>query len=201
MRVDENGDATLFEAAKNLADLAAAHRIDAVGGLVQNQNGGRMNESLRQSQALQHALGIFADPHGGPLAQAHQFQLLRNQLLSARCVDARERRVEIEHAGAGKVGGKAVILRQVPNGPPRFGLAGIAAEDEGAAVSWPDGGEQGLDEGGLSRPIRSKQPEDGAAANLKRNAVNGADLSARPAGNVDFGEVLSFDGVCGVHSP
>ena len=137
----------------------------------------------------------------GPLAQAHQLQLLGDQLLSARCVDARERRVEIEHAGAGEVGGKAVILRQVPDGPAGFGLAGIAAEDEGAAFGRPDGGEQGLDEGGLSRPIRSKQSEDGATANLQRNAVNGPDLAPRPSGSVDFGEVLSFDGVFGVHSP
>src|ERR1700691_5152359 len=134
MRVDEDGDATLFEAAKNLADLAASHGIDAIGGFVQNENGWRVNESLSQSQALQHAFGIFADPHGGPLAQAHQFQLLGDQLLSARGVDARERGVEIEHAGASKVGGKTVILRQVPDGPAGLGLAGVAPEDESAAM-------------------------------------------------------------------
>jgi hypothetical protein len=201
MRVDENGDATFFEAAKDVADLAAAHGIDAIGGLVQDENGGRVNESLRQSQPLQHALGIFADPHGGPLAQAHQFQLLGDQLLSARWVYARERRVEIEHAGAGKVGGKAVILRQVPNGPAGLGLAGIAPEDEGAAFSWPDGGEQGLDERGLPCPIGPQQPENRTTANLKRNAVDGPDLPARPSRSVDFGEVLGFDGVCGIHSP
>ncbi len=97
-----------------------------------------MNESLRQSQTLQHAFGIFADPHGGPLAQAHQFQLLGNQLLSARSVHARERRVKIEHAGASEISGKAVILRQVPDGTARLRLAGIAPEDQGRAMGWPD---------------------------------------------------------------
>ena len=38
MRVDEDGDAALFEAFQDIADLAAAHGIDAIGGFVQNQN-------------------------------------------------------------------------------------------------------------------------------------------------------------------
>ena len=192
---------TVAEAPQNVANVAAADRIDAVGGLVQNQNGGRMNERLSEAQALQHAFGVFADAHRGPLTQAHQLQLFGDQLLSARCVDARECRVKIEHAGAGEVSGKTVILRQVPDGMACAGIARVPAEYEGGAVRRPDGGEQRFDEGGLPCPVRTQEPENGATADPQRNAVNGPHLAPLPLGGVHFGQVLSFDGEFGVHSP
>ena len=158
-----------------------------------------MNQCLRQAQPLQHAFGIFADPHGAPLAQAHQLQLLGNQLLSPCGINARERRVEIEHAGTGKVSGKAVVLRQVSDGPPRLRLAGIAAEDERGAVGGAHSRQQSLDECGLPCPIGPQQTEDYTAANAQRNAVNGAHLPPLPAGDVNLREVLGFDRVFGVH--
>ena len=135
VRVDEDGDTALFKAAQDFPDLPPADGIDAVGGLIQNQNGWRMDQRLRQSQTLQHAFGIFADPHGAPLAQAHQFQFPESAS-SPRDVDARERRVKIQHSGAREVGREAMVFRQVPDGPPRFGLRSHRARKSARCRAW-----------------------------------------------------------------
>ncbi len=60
MGIQEDGDALLLQRFQNVADLAAAHRIDAVGRLIQNQQLGLVHQCLCQAHALQHALRILA---------------------------------------------------------------------------------------------------------------------------------------------
>ena len=159
---------------------------------------GRMDQRLRQPQALQHALRILAEPEGAPLGQAHQLEQLGNQLLAARGVHARKSGVKIQHAGAGKVRGKAMVLGQVPDGTPGFGFAGIAAENQSIAGGRMHRRQQQLDEGGLARAVRAEQSENGAARHAQRDVVYRRHFAPRPTGAIDLRQAAGLDGVLGL---
>lgn len=57
---EKDGDAVGFEAQDEVADLAGAKGVDAGSGFVEDEEAGRLNERLREANALKHSLGIAA---------------------------------------------------------------------------------------------------------------------------------------------
>ena len=92
VRVQENRDALGFEFVQDVADLFAADGIDAVARFVEHQQLRRMHQRLRQSDALQHAFGILAEPDRTPFVEAHFLHQFGNAGLALRSPTCRRAR-------------------------------------------------------------------------------------------------------------
>ena len=86
-----------------------------------------MDDCLREPQPLQHAFRVLPDSHMAPLIQSHQFEQLRYAPGPRRRVHTGKSGVEVEHASASEISGKAVIFGQV---------ADVIASG-GFSSSWP----------------------------------------------------------------
>src|ERR1041385_1624813 len=82
---------------------------------------------------------------------------------------------------AGHVRRESMVFGQVAHRPPRFGFAGIPAEDHGAARGGMRAREQQLDECGLARSVRSQKSERGTALHVERNSIHRPNFFAGPA--------------------
>ena len=125
----QDGDAAPFQIENQIANLARAGRIDARGRLVEHDKPGFLDERLRESDPLQHALGITAEPPIARILQANereQFVRARFQLLPAQTA---EFSVKTERLFAGQIFVEIGILRQKTDcfAAPHF--AAVAAED------------------------------------------------------------------------
>ena len=69
---------------EEVADLAAADRVDAVGRLVEEQDLRIVDQRRGEAEALRHALRELLDPHVLPLRQAHPLEKPRRALADRR---------------------------------------------------------------------------------------------------------------------
>ena len=113
MRVEKDRFPLRFERLHQVADFAAADRIDAVGRLVEEDHVRLVQQRLGDAEALFHALGVGANLVVHPSLEADRFQHFRDALAAYAGRDAQQGAVEIEQTGAGVVVGKAMVLRQI----------------------------------------------------------------------------------------
>lgn len=111
--VDEDRPALVFELLADLADVAAAFGVDAVGGFIEQDEFGIIHEGLGDADALTHALGVLLDAFVGPVAHADEFEELVDAVLADASGDARHAAVEVEDLPAFEVVGEAVVLGEV----------------------------------------------------------------------------------------
>ena len=115
VRIDEDGFALVFELLKEGANFAAAHRIDAVGRLIQKNHVGIVKERLGNSQALLHALGVSPDLVMHPTFESDQLQHFGDAFLALGPGHAQQAAVEFQQAVSAMIVRKAVIFRQIAN--------------------------------------------------------------------------------------
>ena len=70
----KNGDAAPFQIENQVANFARAGGIDARGRLVEHDQFGFLDERLREPDALQHSLGIAAEPAIARILQANEIE-------------------------------------------------------------------------------------------------------------------------------
>ena len=87
------------ELAHEVAHLADAARVEAVGGLVEDQQIGGLEQGGRDGEALLHAERVRLDAVFRPIAQADGLQ----HLVDASARDVAGGGEEVERAAAGKV--------------------------------------------------------------------------------------------------
>ena len=72
MTVQEHARTTITNLDEDVANILPAHRIDAVGRLVEYHQIGIVDHGGGDADSLQHALGIGGDLLVSPVGHAHQ---------------------------------------------------------------------------------------------------------------------------------
>ncbi len=144
--------------------VLAALRVHAVGGLVQQQQPGIVDQGDRQLDPLEHAGGEAAERAVALLVEAD----LVADLGGALARGSRRQAAELAHEGdevrGGHVTWQAGALREIPDAgadPERVG-GHVVAQHRGAAPVRHDQAEEELEEGGLAGAVGADQA--GAAA-------------------------------------
>ena len=156
VRVEEERDAFGGELQQEVADLAAADGVDAVGRLVEEHEARARHERLRDAEPLHHALRERLDLAVGGTREADLLQ----EAAGARVVRAGHAREEVEGLARGEVVREAVVLGEEADRPPRQRLADGDAEDLPLALGRVDDPEQQLDERRLARAVGAEEAED-----------------------------------------
>ena len=120
----ENGHAFGDEFVENAPEVAARNRIDARGGLVEQDHLGAMNERADQAEFLLHAAGEFAGHAGAELAHAGGLKQLRGARGALGLADAEQIGVKADVFVDGEIFIEAEALRHVTERV--FGAFGIA---------------------------------------------------------------------------
>ena len=88
VRGEEDGRSLAPQLADELADVLHALRVEAAGGLVEDDEVGTVDEGQGDPQTLAHAVGVTAHLRPGPLRQAHHLEDFGYALLADLAVHA-----------------------------------------------------------------------------------------------------------------
>ncbi len=191
--VQKNRRAALRLLPQEVADLAPAHRIDAVGRLVQQEDVRLVHQRGGEAQPLRHPLGEFLDPHVGPLRQAHAVEQLRDSRFQGCGVHSRHAPEDRQRLAGGQISRKPVALGQVADAAPALRIRRGDSAQPGLARSRVGQAEQDLDGCGLAGPVGPEQAEDLAARDLQVQARQGLDPAAPETGPVDLAQPARLD--------
>ena len=178
---DEHRHPRLDELVEERPELAPRDRVDAVGGLVEEQHPGLVEERGGQRQLLVHAPGELV---GAPVHEALEPRDGEQPLgplpedVARQDVEARE---ELEVLHDREVPVEAVLLRQEPERladlaarprvhPEHAGLPGVEVDEPG----------QRADGGGLAGPVGADEPVE----------LPGPDREGHPGERLDLAEAL-----------
>src|SRR5262245_60720636 len=118
MTIDEYSLALLFELLQKAAHLTAPHRIDAVRGLIQNEQFRVMHQRLGKPEALEHSLRELFHRAPSPLSQSDEGEEFRPALPDFATTHAAQARVVLERRVGRVVSRDAVVFRKIPHEPP-----------------------------------------------------------------------------------
>jgi len=138
-----------------------AFRIDAVGGFVHDEHIGVLDEDVRDTQALLHALRIGARPAVHGLGHAHAGDQLVDARLQIVAGEAVHRAGHAQVLPARHIGIKAHIIRQIAHKAlDLYGVSGaVHAGDGGASGGGLGQAQQHQRGGGLACTVGSQQAE------------------------------------------
>src|SRR5262249_27847707 len=148
VRVEEDRRAPAAQLVEDLADLAAADRIDAVGRLVEEDHVGVVYQRLGDAHALFHALGIGLDLVVHAALEADHVEDLADALLLQTGGHLQQAAVEVEQAGGGVILGEAVVLGQIADAPADGDGTDRLVEQGGGALGRLEDAQEDLDQGG-----------------------------------------------------
>jgi hypothetical protein len=190
------------ETVKDIVNFAAAGGIDAVGRFIKNEEFRMVDERLRKTEPLQHSLGVFLDADASPIGKTNEFEEARNSFAAFARRQPGKGAVEIQHAGAGEVGRKTMIFRQISDRTAGFVQADVFTKDPGRTRRSMHRREKHFYESGFARSVRAKQAEFDSNRNAQSQVANGFYFLASEASSIYLFQALGFDGViCGAHSP
>src|SRR5215472_9616702 len=187
----EDGHAVGGDLADQAADLAGALRVQAVGGLVQDDQFPGTKQAGSDGQALLHAQRVRPVALSGRAEQAHPVQ---------RRVDPGRRgpRVggpvggvdpgQVGPPGQVRVKGRALDQRADPGQDPAGRPGGRVAEQADAAAGRVDQAEQHPDGGGLARPVRAEEAVDRTGRDGQGESVHRELAAAEPLGQPAGGD-------------
>ena len=107
----------LVEAPNLLPQGDAAHRVEAGGGLVEEQHGGLMDQRQREVEAAAHAARVGADPTVGRRGQADPLEQAVGPGVGFLAGDAVQDGLELEQLAAGHEGVDGRVLQRHADGP------------------------------------------------------------------------------------
>lgn len=174
-RTHHYGDTLSLQSGEHLPELLAADRVHAGGRLVEEEDAGLVDHRAAQSQFLLHAAGKLPRP-----PHPERFQL---------AVNLRHKVVVLLNAGVehgcekGKVllDGKILVQGEMPGHVPYHAaylheiLADIAAAHPHLTRARHQQGRHYPEESGLAGPVRTDNPEYGAALHLQADPVQRRD--------------------------
>jgi hypothetical protein len=159
LRGEQHVRAGRHQSANGLPKVDPTPRIQAGGGLIEQQQAGRSHQAGSEVQAASHATGVGTDQ---PVGVARQAELLehpggcRPSLLAAESEQPADH-LQILPAGHGLLDGR-VLTGQTDRPPHPGGLTGgvESGHPQRAAIGTDQGGD-GSDEGRLSGAVRPEQ--------------------------------------------
>ena len=180
---DQDGPSFGGQAAEQVAQPPDALRVQAVGGLVEDQHGRVAEQRGGQAEPLPHAEGVAAGALPGGMLQAYRGQQLAGPFPGdpGGC----GQHPQVVPAGAARVRGR---VEQRADGPGRAGQVrvGCPGDGRGAGVGA-DQPEQHPQRGGLPRAVGAEKPGDPAVGDGERHLLHRdqvAELLAQP-GHLD----------------
>ncbi len=172
MRREDDGPALVDQAGDHGAHLVHSGRIQAVHGLVQDEQLGIAEQARGNAEPLAHAHGVRGDLVAGALRQSDPGQRRRDPLVGSA---APGRGQQAEVLLAGQVGVEAGLVDDGADpgqGRAALGRDGFSEERHRAVVGFGQA-EQSADQGGLACAVRPEVAEGGAAGHEQFHAVDG----------------------------
>ena len=187
MRVQKNRLALVLELMQQIANFPPAHRVHAVGRLVEEDHFGIVEDRLSDAEPLFHALGISANLVVHAALEADQLQHFVNAPLAVAARHVEQSAVEIEQAVAGVVIGESVVLREVADATTNGCRPDRLTQQRCFAVGALGDAEQNLDHRRLAGSVLAEQAENFALLDAERHSLERFD----PA--VVLGQVVRLD--------
>ena len=156
-------------------DRVPALRIDADGGLVEDQESWLVEQPDRDVEAALHAAGVVLGPLAGPVGEIDELQDRVDPLRQARAGEAVEATEEAEVLPSREVRVDRQVLRHVADRGLRLDGADVdrlAVDDDRARVAGEDAADH-RDRRRLAGPVRAEEPVRLAPSDLERHAVDG----------------------------
>jgi|GEM_PF-6291507 len=188
MGVQEEGDPLRLLREQEIPHQDPSRRIQAGGGLVQEDQPGLVDEGLGQSQALPHPLGEGADGASGIGGQPHLFEQLRDPPPQARGIHPGKTAVEPENFLCGEPVREGEAFGQEADLPPGVSIPQGAAPHPSAPGRGADQTQEHLHRGRLPGPVGAQETED-----LPLRHPEGEIRHGHPPGEL-LPQTLRFDG-------
>src|SRR6266853_3329630 len=189
---DEEGDAMTGKLEKEIPELAARHRVDAGGGLVEEKKGRLVQHGAAQSEALLPATGKLRGQTSQIGCQAVELNNFFDAALQARGLQAVDAAVKLQVFRHGQIVVEAEVLRHVADVlADGFRIcADVQAFDKGgAAAEWQKTCEH-FDDGGFSAAVGAEETKDFALFDTEAYVVDGREIAEAP--NQMFGGDSGF---------
>ncbi len=175
--------------ADEIAEGRDLQRIEAMGGLVEEEDGRIVEERRREADALAEALRALADALVHDVRQAAALDDEGAALAPELTIETAYARDELEERGDAHGFEEGVVLGQVadlPSDPPRLPLRVVPA-DEDAALVRSEVGREHAQERRLARAVGAEQADDLAGLDSEADGVDG------DVGAVAPGDALGAD--------
>ena len=147
VRGHQHGFATAAEVDDEVFDFAAAERVEAGGGFIEDDEFRVIEESLGEAHAASHAVREFADEAVSGGAQAGHLDQLRRARFDLRLAQAEDGAEVAEGLAAGEIAIQVAPLRQVAESRFQGQVTRIAAQHLEAARTGFEMAEDKLDQG------------------------------------------------------
>ena len=172
----EDGDAALVgERAEQLADLDDTGRIEAVGGLVEHEQFGGVQQCAGEGEALLVAERELPGAPVGVRIEAQQRDRVGDRPRRRTGEPALD--VEVLAHGEVGVGGRGLNEEADAGEHARLARDDAPAEDGHLPAARSDQAEQHADGGRFTRPVPAEEPVDFAAADVEVERVDGGDVA------------------------
>ena len=195
VRAQEDGLAFGLQARQDLQHLAAAGRIEAAGGLVEDHELRVAQQRLRDADALHHAARVLADPQVLVARQLDLLEHVRDERFGARRVPPGQGQVQPQEFGRRQVFIEREIFRQEADLGFGADVAGRMAQHADLAGIGEEKTHQNADAGGFAGAVGAQKSADFPRRRLERDIREGRDLFVAEQALVDLGHALEFN--CG----
>ena len=176
---DQHGLAHFPQGAQDGFHVRPGPGVHAGGRLVQDQEGGIVNEAAGQAEALLHAPGEGVHIGFALLRQLHQVQQALRHLFPVRRALAVAAAVEIQVFPAFQVVVDAEEVRHVADVPAGFGRVfhHVGAVHRGGAGGGFQEGGQDAHGGGFAGAVGADEAVEAAVADFQAQAVQGCEVA------------------------
>ncbi len=168
-----------------------ALRVQARGGLVEEQHARAVEDGPGHHQPLGHAAGQGVDRGLGPPAELELLEQVGGGLPGGLGAHAEQTAVEVQVLPDGELAVQGVLLGDDPAQLlGQRGMGGdVDAGDEGPARGRDHPGGEHAGRGGLSCAVRAEEAEDLPGSYVEVELVHRGEVGAR----IDLGQVLGMD--------
>src|SRR2546428_7737462 len=187
VRVEEDGFSFRFQFLQNAANLAPANRVYAVGGLIQEDDLGVVQQCLSNADALFHSLGVRTQLVVFSSLETDQVQHRVDAPQEDLARHAKQGTIEFEQAVTGVILGKAVVFGKIADAFPHRRSTGRLTEQARLPRCCLGNAQQDFNEGCLARAVLPQQTEDLAGVHAQRETSERLDLA------ILLHEIVGFD--------
>ena len=173
MRIKENGGPAFSLVTNDVADKATAHGVEAGRGLVEEDEVGLVDESLGETDALQHAFRKAAEPPVAMSSKSDEVQERGNAVAELGRSESAEPTVKREEFGGSQPVVEAEVFGEEADLAADLDARKGLIEDPSVAATGFNEAEQHLDGGAFASTVWAEEAEDFAATDLEREAADG----------------------------
>jgi hypothetical protein len=173
MRVQKHGHATAAQLLEEQTNGTATDRVQRGRRLVEQQDGRVAYERLRKPETLLHPLRHPVDATVRRLGERDQIE--QPLSLSGATTRTSETLVQLEHLIRGVPARETKQFSQIAERATRDARAGARTRDPHLTRTWPHQPNRDLHQRRLARPIRPKQTDKLALANVEVNPLQRLD--------------------------